>query len=165
MKVAIIWPWLCWVAAGHAICARECYGSRLDVDAAKVDLINRGQSYIKHIKQEAVEEALKEERLCASTDFSRIKDVEAVIICVPTPLSKNREPDISYVIETGESNRSISRQRGVGGLGIDNLSRNDRRGVAGCIGRGIGNESRFGFSPGLLPGTGRSRLMNGAKLK
>ena len=58
----------------------------LDVDTAKVDLINRGQSYIKHIKQEAVEEALKEERLCASTDFSRIKDVEAVIICVPTPL-------------------------------------------------------------------------------
>ena len=75
----------------------------LDVDAAKVDLINRGQSYIKHIKQEAVEEALKEERLCASTDFSRIKDVEAVIICVPTPLSKNREPDISFVLETGRA--------------------------------------------------------------
>jgi UDP-N-acetyl-D-glucosamine dehydrogenase len=75
----------------------------LDVDAAKVDLINRGQSYIKHIKQEAVEEALKEERLCASTDFSRIKDVEAVIICVPTPLSKNREPDISFVLETGRT--------------------------------------------------------------
>jgi UDP-N-acetyl-D-glucosamine dehydrogenase len=75
----------------------------LDVDAAKVDLINRGQSYIKHIKQEAVEEALKEERLCASTDFSRIKDVEAAIICVPTPLSKNREPDISFVLETGRT--------------------------------------------------------------
>jgi UDP-N-acetyl-D-glucosamine dehydrogenase len=75
----------------------------LDVDAAKVDLINRGQSYIKHIKQEAVEEALKEERLCASTDFSRIKDVEAVIICVPTPLTKNREPDISFVLETGRT--------------------------------------------------------------
>ena len=75
----------------------------LDVDVAKVDLINRGQSYIKHIKQEAVEEALKEGRLCASTDFSRIKDVEAVIICVPTPLSKNREPDISFVLETGRA--------------------------------------------------------------
>jgi UDP-N-acetyl-D-glucosamine dehydrogenase len=75
----------------------------LDVDAAKVNLINRGQSYIKHIKQEAVEEALKEERLCASTDFSRIKDVEAVIICVPTPLSKNREPDISFILETGRA--------------------------------------------------------------
>ena len=75
----------------------------LDVDTVKVDLINRGQSYIKHIEQEAIKEALEEERLCASTDFSRIKEVEAVIICVPTPLTKNREPDISFVLETGRT--------------------------------------------------------------
>jgi UDP-N-acetyl-D-glucosamine dehydrogenase len=75
----------------------------LDVDAAKVDLINRGQSYIKHIEPGAIEEALKEERLCASADFSQIKAVEAVIICVPTPLNKNREPDISFVLETGRT--------------------------------------------------------------
>jgi UDP-N-acetyl-D-glucosamine dehydrogenase len=75
----------------------------LDVDPAKVDMINRGQSYIKHIAQETIEEVLKGDRLCASTDFSRIKEVEAVIICVPTPLTKNREPDISFVIETGRT--------------------------------------------------------------
>ncbi len=75
----------------------------LDVDTAKVELINRGQSYIKHIEPGAIEEALKEERLCASTDFSQIKAVEAVIICVPTPLTKNREPDISFVLETGRT--------------------------------------------------------------
>jgi UDP-N-acetyl-D-glucosamine dehydrogenase len=80
----------------------------LDVDVAKVDLINRGQSYIKHIEQEAIEEALKKERLCASTDFSRIKDVEAVIICVPTPLNKNREPiSHSFLKQAGRS-RPIS---------------------------------------------------------
>jgi UDP-N-acetyl-D-glucosamine dehydrogenase len=73
----------------------------LEVDPAKVDMINRGQSYIKHIAQKAIEEVLKGDRLCASTDFSRIKEVEAIIICVPTPLTKNREPDISFVIETG----------------------------------------------------------------
>jgi UDP-N-acetyl-D-glucosamine dehydrogenase len=73
----------------------------LDVDGAKVDLLNRGQSYIKHIKQEAIQDALKEERFYASTDFSQIKNAEAVIICVPTPLTKNREPDISFVLETG----------------------------------------------------------------
>jgi UDP-N-acetyl-D-glucosamine dehydrogenase len=73
----------------------------LDVDPAKVDMINRGQSYIKHIAQETIEEVLKGDRLCASSDFSRIKEVEAIIICVPTPLTKNREPDISFVIETG----------------------------------------------------------------
>ena len=73
----------------------------LDIDVAKVNMINRGQSYIKHIAPETIEAMVKEERLCASTDFSRIKEVEAVLICVPTPLNKNREPDISFVIETG----------------------------------------------------------------
>ena len=64
----------------------------LDVDPAKVDLINQGQSYIKHIPHVTIQSVVKEQRLCASTDFSRIKMVEAVIICVPTPLNKNREP-------------------------------------------------------------------------
>jgi UDP-N-acetyl-D-glucosamine dehydrogenase len=75
----------------------------LDVDAAKVDIINRGESYIKHIAQDRIEEVLKGDRLCASNDFSRIKEVEAVIICVPTPLNKNREPDISFIIKTGRT--------------------------------------------------------------
>src|SRR5260370_6739390 len=75
----------------------------LDVDAVKVDLINQGQSYIKHISQTTIEDVVKEKRLSASTDFSRIKEVEAVIICVPTPLSKNREPDISFILDTGRA--------------------------------------------------------------
>jgi UDP-N-acetyl-D-glucosamine dehydrogenase len=75
----------------------------LDVDSAKVDLINRGQSYINHIAQATIEEVVKDNRLSASTEFSRIKEVEAVIICVPTPLSKNREPDISFILETGRA--------------------------------------------------------------
>jgi len=73
----------------------------LDVDRAKVDQINRGRSYIKHIAAKTISEVLKAKRLTASTDFSRIKKADAVIICVPTPLSKNREPDISFIIETG----------------------------------------------------------------
>jgi UDP-N-acetyl-D-glucosamine dehydrogenase len=75
----------------------------LDVDVAKVDLINQGQSYIKYIPQATIEEVLKDNRLSASTEFSRIKEVEAVIICVPTPLSKNREPDISFILKTGRA--------------------------------------------------------------
>ena len=73
----------------------------LDVDRAKVDQVNRGRSYIKHIAAKTIGEVLKAKRLTASTDFSRIKNADAVIICVPTPLSKNREPDISFIIETG----------------------------------------------------------------
>src|SRR5436190_8529501 len=75
----------------------------LDVDAVKVDLINQGQSYIKHISRTMIEDVVKEKRLSASTDFSRIREVEAVIICVPTPLSKNREPDISFILDTGRT--------------------------------------------------------------
>jgi UDP-N-acetyl-D-glucosamine dehydrogenase len=75
----------------------------LDVDTVKVDLINRGQSYIKHVAQETIRQVVQAKKLSASTDFSRIRELEAIIICVPTPLSKNREPDISYILETGRA--------------------------------------------------------------
>jgi UDP-N-acetyl-D-glucosamine dehydrogenase len=75
----------------------------LDVDSAKVDSINQGRSYIRHIAPETIAEMVKEERLGASTDFNRVREVEAVVICVPTPLNKNREPDISFILETGRA--------------------------------------------------------------
>jgi len=75
----------------------------LDVDATKVEAINLGRSYIKHIEPEAVAAQVKASRFRASTDFASVKAVEAVIICVPTPLNKNREPDISYILRTGEA--------------------------------------------------------------
>jgi UDP-N-acetyl-D-glucosamine dehydrogenase len=75
----------------------------LDIDISKVDLINKGRSYIKHIASDTLEEVVNQKKLSASTDFGRVKEVEAVIICVPTPLSKNREPDISFVLETGQA--------------------------------------------------------------
>src|SRR5438874_120406 len=75
----------------------------LDVDAEKVALLNDGQSYIKHIDSSLLAEVVKSGKFSASTDFSRIKQVEAVILCVPTPLNKNREPDISFIIATGRA--------------------------------------------------------------
>jgi UDP-N-acetyl-D-glucosamine dehydrogenase len=83
--------------------ARSCVSVLgLDVDAKKVQLLNSGQSYIKHIEPSAIAELVKSGKFSASTEFCRIKEVEAVIICVPTPLTKNREPDISFVVKTGE---------------------------------------------------------------
>jgi len=73
----------------------------LDIDQAKVDAINSSRSYIQHITPESIAEQVSAGRLKASTDFSLIAQCDAVIICVPTPLSKNREPDISYVLDTG----------------------------------------------------------------
>ncbi|HEY5705646.1 MAG TPA: nucleotide sugar dehydrogenase [Terrimicrobiaceae bacterium] len=75
----------------------------LDIDPEKVNSLNKGESYIKHISPGEVSEAVDGELFSASTDFSRISEVEAIIICVPTPLNKNREPDISYILETGRA--------------------------------------------------------------
>ena len=75
----------------------------LDIDLVKVDLLNQGRSYIKHISDQSICEQVKPARFSASTDFSLIRDVEAVVICVPTPLNKNREPDISFILQTGKA--------------------------------------------------------------
>lgn len=75
----------------------------LDVDPGKVKSINAGHSYIKHIDTAVVTEVVRARCLEASSDFSRVKEVEAIIICVPTPLNKNREPDVSYVLNSGRA--------------------------------------------------------------
>ncbi|HEU0207840.1 MAG TPA: nucleotide sugar dehydrogenase [Candidatus Udaeobacter sp.] len=73
----------------------------LDTDETKVDLISKGQSYIKHIAAETVAAMVDAGSLSASTDFRDIRRADAIIICVPSPLNKNREPDISYILDTG----------------------------------------------------------------
>jgi UDP-N-acetyl-D-glucosamine dehydrogenase len=84
--------------------ARSCVSVLgLDADPKKVELLNDGQSYIKHIESADIAELVATGKFYASTDFGQIKEVEAVIICVPTPLNKNREPDLSYVLQTGRS--------------------------------------------------------------
>lgn len=75
----------------------------LDIDHAKVEALNSRRSYIRHITSEAVAVQIDAGKFTASTDFCRVAGVNAVVICVPTPLSKNREPDISYIIETGRN--------------------------------------------------------------
>ncbi len=74
----------------------------VDNDETKISKLNSGQSYIEHIPSSAVAEARKR-GLEGTTDFSRLKDADAIVICVPTPLNKYREPDMSYVIETTEA--------------------------------------------------------------
>jgi UDP-N-acetyl-D-glucosamine dehydrogenase len=74
----------------------------LDIDPVKVDAINAGRSYIQHIDGNAIQQLIAAKSFSASTDFSLIRQVEAVIICVPTPLTKNREPDISFILKTAE---------------------------------------------------------------
>lgn len=74
-----------------------------DIDGPKVDLLNRGQSYIEHVSSERLVHARESGQFEATTDFSRSAGVEALIICVPTPLGIHHEPDISYVVQTIDS--------------------------------------------------------------
>ena len=75
----------------------------LDVDEAKVSALNAGESYIQHIAAETIAEQVNAKRLRASTDFAAVAELDAIIICVPTPLTRNREPDISYITATGRA--------------------------------------------------------------
>jgi UDP-N-acetyl-D-glucosamine dehydrogenase len=74
-----------------------------DIDAKRVALLNKGKSGIKHIAASAVSNALKKKLFRATTDFDALADVDVIIIAVPTPLSKQREPDLSFVIGTTET--------------------------------------------------------------
>ena len=70
-----------------------------DVDINKVKMLNSGKSYIKHIKEKNILSAL-DEGFNATTDFSKISKVDIILICVPTPLNNNNEPDLSYINST-----------------------------------------------------------------
>jgi UDP-N-acetyl-D-glucosamine dehydrogenase len=69
-----------------------------DVDLAKVDAINNGKSYIGDVSSDDVAAASEAGKLSATADMSRLRDMDAIDICVPTPLRKTRDPDLSYVV-------------------------------------------------------------------
>lgn len=71
-----------------------------DIDNKKVERLNRGESYIRHIPPYAIKNLLNKKLFEATSDYSRLKETDCIIICVPTPLKKNREPDLSYVENT-----------------------------------------------------------------
>jgi UDP-N-acetyl-D-glucosamine dehydrogenase len=71
-----------------------------DTDQEKVEKLNAGKSYIQHIPAEKICQHVKGKRFDATSDFTRLRDMDAVLICVPTPLDERREPDLSYVENT-----------------------------------------------------------------
>jgi len=74
-----------------------------DVDTQKVSRLNSGKSYILHIPSKQVSAVVKAKSFSVTADFSRVRECAAVIICVPTPLKKNRVPDLSYILDTGRA--------------------------------------------------------------
>jgi UDP-N-acetyl-D-glucosamine dehydrogenase len=72
-----------------------------DIDERKIPILMAGGTYIKHIKAEKIKPVIDNGKFEATTDFSRIPEVDAIIICVPTPLNEHREPDMSYIVKSG----------------------------------------------------------------
>ncbi|HEY0093310.1 MAG TPA: nucleotide sugar dehydrogenase, partial [Archangium sp.] len=69
----------------------------------KVESIGKGESYIKHIPSAPLKELTGKGKLKATTDFAKAREMDCIIICVPTPLTASREPDMSYIVKTGEA--------------------------------------------------------------
>jgi len=74
-----------------------------DTDQEKITRLNAGQSYIQHISADKIKQHVQGKRFDATTDFTRLREMDAVLICVPTPLDERREPDLSYVEKTAQS--------------------------------------------------------------
>ena len=70
----------------------------IDIDKKKTDLINNGTNYIKDVDDKLLTKAVIEKKLTATTNFSNVQDLDSISICVPTPLKKQKDPDISFII-------------------------------------------------------------------
>jgi UDP-N-acetyl-D-glucosamine dehydrogenase len=74
-----------------------------DIDQKKVDCINSGTPYIKHLGEKMMGILAKSDNCDATSDFSRLKEADCILMCVPTPLNHHREPDMSFVEKTTET--------------------------------------------------------------
>ncbi|QDV63673.1 UDP-N-acetyl-D-glucosamine 6-dehydrogenase [Crateriforma conspicua] len=85
----------------------QCIG--FDVDQRKVDALLKGESYIKHIADKTIGEWIEKKMLDPTADMSRLAEADVVLICVPTPLSDTRDPDLKYVTSTTEAIAKVLR--------------------------------------------------------
>ncbi len=83
-------------------CLKGYEGIGFEVDTKKADAINAGTSYIVDVSDENVKKCVDAGKLTATTEFAKLSDCDVIIICVPTPLRKTKDPDMSYIIAAGE---------------------------------------------------------------
>lgn len=140
-----------------------------DVQSSKVDMVNAGNNYIGDVVDEDLEKLVREGKLSASADFSRIREVDFVAICVPTPLDEHQEPDTSYV---ESSAKSVSRYMHKGIMVV--LESTTYPGTTEDLVRRIleegsglkcGEDFYLGFSPERVdPGNKRFKVKNTPKI-
>lgn len=86
-----------------SFCNRGFQVLGFDVDPDKVEDLNGGRSYIKHIPADGIADVISSQSFRPTADFNLLSEVDAILICVPTPLSSHREPDLSFVTKTAEA--------------------------------------------------------------
>ena len=86
-----------------AICEKNFNATGFDVDAGKIDKLKRGKSYIGNIHNNRIAGFVKSGKLKPTSKFSELSKMDAIIMCVPTPLNHNREPDMSYIVNSSET--------------------------------------------------------------
>ena len=86
---------------GLPLCREFCHAGfnviGFDIDQKKINSLNQGISYIDAVPSPELKDYVSQSKFEASADFKRLKDVDAMMICVPTPLDKNKEPDLRYI--------------------------------------------------------------------
>ena len=121
-----------------------------DIDSDKVGQLNSRRSYIRHIASDSIAHMIDSGRFMATDDFDRIVELDAVLICVPTPLSKHREPDLSFVVDTA---RAIAKRARPGQLIVlesttyPGTTRDVLRPIFRAQGLSDGKEIFLAFSP------------------
>ena len=121
----------------------------IDIDQSKVDKLNAGQSYIEHIPAANIAKA-RQSGFEATIDFERASECDALILCVPTPLNKYREPDLSFVINTTDALKPYLRAGQVVSSKAPLTRYYRRRAAASRAGRRFG--CRREYLPRLLAG-------------
>ena len=139
-----------------------------DVDTKKVDALNAGRSYIAHVGADRVAAAVaRPVPLRATTDFAELADCDAILVCLPTPLGKHREPDLSYILGAARTIAEHLTRRPAGGPGIDHVPGHHRRGspadprghrpqdarrlLAGLLARARGSGEPDASTPAIRP--------------
>ena len=74
-----------------------------DIDPSKVEMLQRGENYLKHLGASMTEALSKSDRFEPTADFSRLAEPDIILVCVPTPVNAQLEPDLTYVIKTAQS--------------------------------------------------------------
>ena len=95
-----------------------------DIDPRKIEFLKAGKSYIKHIDLSTAKSALSS-HFSPTSDFSLLRKMDCIVICVPTPLNRNREPDMKFVFNTSKTVAEHSSERATGSPGIYYIPGND----------------------------------------